>query len=337
MTWNILGHDWAVNLLKEHVAGGNVRHAYLLTGAQGIGRRTLALRLAQALNCPQSPAPGEPCMTCQTCTRIERMQYSDLSIVQAESRGGMLKVDQIRELQHSLSLAPYEGRYRVAILLRFEEANPNASNALLKTLEEPPGQVVLILTAESPESLFPTIVSRCEVLRLRPLPIETLSLGLQSRWGVPASEANLLAHLSGGRLGYALDLHHNPQRLEQRSRWLGDHYRLLKASMIERFAYAESLSKDRDLLRDVIQVWLSLWRDIMLHSAGSQAPLANLDQAEQIEALAKHSNPESSRLVADNLLHTLELLERHVNARLAAEALLLDLPRLQDKNGLERS
>ncbi len=90
-------------------------------------------------------------------------------MVQAEQAGGTLKVEQVRELQHSLSLAPYEGRYRVALLLRFEEAHPSAANALLKTLEEPSPQVVLVLTAESAESLLPTIVSRCEVLRLRPL------------------------------------------------------------------------------------------------------------------------------------------------------------------------
>jgi len=210
MNWDMLGHEWAVELLRGHLAHNRVRHAYLFTGPQGVGRRTLALRLAQGLNCPQPSAPGVPCRSCRTCQRIERMQHPDLTVVHAEQVGGVLKVDQIREMQRGLSLSPYEARYRVALLLRFEEANPNAANALLKTLEEPPPQVVLILTAESAEVLLPTIVSRCEALHLRPLPLDVVGEGLQTRWGLPPDEARLLAHLSGGRPGYALHLHRTP-------------------------------------------------------------------------------------------------------------------------------
>jgi DNA polymerase-3 subunit delta' len=161
------------------------------------------------------------------------MQHPDLSIVRAEQEGGTLKVDQIRDLQRSLSLAPYEARYRVAVLLRFEEAHASASNALLKTLEEPSP---LVLTAESAESLLPTIVSRCEVLRLRPLAAEALSQGLQSRWGLLPDQARLLAHLSGGRPGYAMRLHEHPELLQQRQAWLNDHRNLLSASRVARFA-----------------------------------------------------------------------------------------------------
>ena len=186
MNWNLIGHEWAVTLLQEHVANHQVRHAYLITGPQGVGRRTLALRLVQALNCPTPQAPGVPCLQCRTCRQIEAMQHADLLVIQAEQVGGTLKVDQVRELQHSLSLAPYESRYKAALLLRFEEANPSAANALLKTLEEPAAQAILILTADSTSSLLPTIVSRCEVVRLAPLPLSLVEQGLQERWQAPA-------------------------------------------------------------------------------------------------------------------------------------------------------
>ena len=130
MSWDILGHEWAVKLLQGHVARSEVRHAYLFTGPQGVGRRTLALRLAQALNCQQPSAPGVPCLHCRTCQQIARMEHPDLAIVAAEQTGGTLRVDQLRELQPSLSLAHYYARFRVAILLRFEEATPSAANAL---------------------------------------------------------------------------------------------------------------------------------------------------------------------------------------------------------------
>ena len=326
MNWDLLGHEWAVNQLKEQIVQDRLRHAYLFTGPQGIGRRTLALRLAQALNCLQPTQPGEPCRVCNTCQQVERMQHPDLAIVQAETRGSALKVDQIRQLQRSLSLSPYAARYRVAVFLHFEEANQNAANALLKTLEEPPAQVILVVTAESAESLPPTIVSRCEVLRLRSLPLNQVMQWLQTRWGLPPEQAQLMAHISEGRPGYALRLHQDPDLLQHRQARLNEFIGLLSATRVERFAYAENLARDKDGLRQTLFTWLSLWRDVLLRSAGSAAPVANLDRADEIESLAAHVSLEAAHGFVAALENTLSLLEGNVNPRLATEVLLLDLP-----------
>ena len=330
MNWSLLGNEWAVDLLSQHVAQGQARHAYLFTGPQGVGRRTLALRLAQALNCPQPTAPGQPCLTCSTCKRIWKMAYSDLNVVQAEQAGGTLKVEQVRELQHSLSLAPYEGRYRVALLLRFEEAHASAANALLKTLEEPAPQVVLVLTAESAESLLPTVVSRCEVLRLRPLGLDNLQAGLQTAWGLETERAKLLAHLSSGRPGFALHLHENPDEMEQRQGRLEDLYRLLSANRVKRFAYIEPLTKpgEKENLRLTLQTWLSFWRDVLLKAAGAGTPIVNLDWEYEIGQLSGSLDYQAAHGAAACLERTLEQLDRNINARLAAEVLMLDLPKL---------
>src|SRR5690349_17600708 len=129
--WNLIGHEWAVDMLKKHVVHGTTRHAYLFAGSPGIGRRTLALRFAQALNCSTPSGPGIPCGQCRDCRQIEAMQHADLSLVQADTEGGVLKVDQIRETRRVLTLKPYQANYRVALFLRFQEANDNAANALL--------------------------------------------------------------------------------------------------------------------------------------------------------------------------------------------------------------
>ena len=326
MNWDMLGHQWAVGLLREHVARKNLRHAYLITGPQGVGRRTLALRLAQAVNCLQPPEPGEPCGSCRACTLIGRMQYPDLAVVQAAQLGGTLKVDQIRELQSSLSLSPYEALYRVAVLLRFEEAHISAQNAFLKTLEEPPPRVILLVTAESPERLLPTVVSRCEVIRLRPLPLEEASGGLQERWGIPQDQALLLAHLSGGRPGYALRLLQSPEMLESRRLRLEDHQHLLSWSRAQRFDYAEKLTKDKEALINALQTWLSLWRDVLLCAAGSAVPLVNLDRVDDIARLADRFGPGIANEVVAAIQRTADLLDHNVNARLATEVLMLDLP-----------
>jgi len=326
MSWDLLGHQWTVSLLREHVARNRLRHAYLFTGPQGVGRRTLALLLSQAVNCLQPPEPGEPCGECRACTLIGRMQHPDLAVVQAAQSGGTLKVDQIRELQSSLSLAPYEAQYRVALLLRFEEAHISAQNAFLKTLEEPPPRVILLVTAESPERLLPTVVSRCEVIRLRSLPVEEVCEGMQARWGLAADQARLLAHLSGGRPGYALRLYQSPELMELRRSRLEDHQRLLTCNRAQRLEYAEKLAKDKEGLPATLQTWLSLWRDVLLRAAGSAAPLVNLDRADEIDRLAGRFGLHTANDMVAALQHTSELLGHNVNPRLATEVLMLDLP-----------
>lgn len=325
--WNLIGHEWAVDLLKRHVADASPRHAYLFAGPPGIGRRTLALRFAQALNCQTPVEAGIPCGVCRDCKQIEVMQYPDLTTVQAETESGTLKVDQIRESRRMLTLKPYQGNYRVALFLRFQEANDNASNALLKTLEEAPPYAVLILTADTPEQLLPTIVSRCEVLKLRPLKIDAVQTALEAI-GQEASRARLIAHVSGGRFGYARRLMEDGSLLERREEQLTELQTLISASRVEKFAYADKLSKDKESMRQTILTWLSYWRDVMLRSAKVRTPLVNVDRDLEIEDLASQLDLSTTRRVVASLEGVLEKMERNVNARLLAEVLLLDLPRL---------
>jgi DNA polymerase III subunit delta' len=325
--WDLTGHEWAVDMLKKHVIHGTTRHAYLFAGPPGLGRRTLALRFAQALNCKTPAQVGIPCGTCRDCKQIEAMGHADLTVVQAETEGGIMKVDQIRDLRRTLTLKPYQSNYRVALFLRFQEANDNASNALLKTLEEAPSYAILILTADNPEQLLPTIVSRCEVLRLRPSSIEEVKKDLESR-GVGSDRAGLIAHISGGRPGYARRLVEDDALLDKREERLNDLLTLLSASRVEKFAYADKLSKDKESMRQAILFWLSYWRDVMLRTAQVETSLVNVDRNVEIEELAGQSNLSSARKVVGNLENALEQMEKNVNPRLLAEVLLLDLPKV---------
>ena len=331
--WNMLGHEWAVEMLHQHAARGDVRHAYLFCGPPGLGRRTLALRLTQALNCTEPIAPGIPCGTCRDCRQIGAMQHPDMNVIQAlddEGRpkeGGTLRVNQVRDVQHALSLKPFQAKYRVALFLRFQEANDNAANALLKTLEEAPAHAILLLTADTPEQLLPTIVSRCEILRMRALPVGVIEADLLDR-GVDAERARLLAHISGGRPGYARRLVDDAAVLEKREERLNDLQTLLSAPRVEKFSYADKLAKEKDAMRRTILIWLSYWRDVMLRVAQAETPLTNIDRNMEIEFLAARLDLSAARRVVSDLESALEKMDRNVNSRLLAEVLLLDLPKI---------
>ena len=336
--WNMVGHEWAVDMLKKHVADGSTRHAYLFAGPPGLGRRTLALRFAQALNCQNPVEPGVPCGACRDCKQIAAMQHADLSIIEPTIKNpdnpkelipapnGEIRIQQIRELQRTINLKPYQSYYRVLIFVRFQQANVEACNALLKTLEEASSYAVLILTADNPEQLLPTIVSRCEVLRLRPLRIGTVQMALQDR-GVEADRAKLIAHISGGRFGYALRMTGDETLLEQREGRLNDLQSLISGSRLEKFAYADKLARDKEAMRQTILIWLSYWRDVMLRSAHAETPLVNVDRNVEIEDLADRLDLSAARKAVNTLEDALEKMEKNVKSRLLAEVVLLDLPK----------
>lgn len=322
--WGIVGHEWAVRLLQRAIVTQSISHAYLLTGPSGVGKMTLARAFAGALLCQGGEAI--PCGACRACHLSAAARHPDLYIVESEHVGADLKIEQVRELQRQLAVSPVEGLRKVAILNRFEEATASAANALLKTLEEPPPYVVILVLAAEARLLLPTVVSRCQQINLRPLPARVIRQAL-IEWGLAEPEqAELLAHLSGGRPGWAIRAAKDKSLLQRRAQCLDELLRLLGASVNERLLYAEELARDPAVARETLELWLCWWRDVMVVAAGADAPLTNVDRYNLLKTHADCFGFAHSAAMVEAMLAAAERLDRNANPRLTLEVLMLDLP-----------
>lgn len=341
--WNILGHDFAVDALASSIQSNRMAHAYLLTGVHAIGKATLARVFAQALECAE---PHPPCGKCSTCQKILRDRHPDVRVIEGVPVGfkfddknpqpipprandrekRTLKIDQIRVLQRDLSLSPFESKYKIAIVRRFEEANEEAANAFLKTLEEPPSYVILILTARDASTLLPTIISRCQTIALRPVPIEIIERALIARWGANADSARLLSRLSAGQLGWAIRASSDKALLDARNAHLEELLISLHEGRAERLLRAEKLGSDGEELQALLEEWLGWWRDVLLVQNSDGARITNVDREEILREQAEKFSLEEIHHALKGVRATAQYLTQNVNAKLAMGNLILDLP-----------
>ena len=308
--WDIIGHDWAVRRLKSAIEQEGLAQSHLFVGLPSVGKMTLASAVARALLGHDA----------RTRTLVAQRKHPDVSIVEPE--GDAIKVDQVRALLHTLTLAPVESRHRVAIIDQAHLMSDGGKNAILKTLEEPNPSVVMILTAPTIDAVLPTISSRCQVMNLRPVSIGDIEKALAQR-GVDAGRATFIARLSRGRVGWALRATSNDDLLAARAEHLNDLRGLLNANRTQRFAYAEKLArKEGDQIAMVLNDWLLLWRDV----TNTRSKPLNDDQRDLITGLASALGPAQSAEVMRMLSNTLHHLDKNVNARLALDVLLLRMP-----------
>lgn len=321
-SWNIVGHDWAVDLLSRRLDAGRIGHAYLFAGPAGIGKALFARRLAQAVNCTgETP----PCGVCRSCDLIARGQHPDLHLIEPDN--DRIRIEAIRDLQNALSMSPFEARYRIAVIHQLDRAVPAAMDALLKTLEEPPSMSKLILTADVGETLLPTIVSRCQVISLRPVPAAEIESALTAHFDLPADAAASLARLSGGRPGWAIRAAESPESQTEHTQILDVLVGLLRSNRAARFAYAEELAR-YDNLKSVLELWQSWWRDVMLLAEGCRVDPIHADRADELNEVAYAAGPEAARRALIAVRDTIHALSRNANSRLALEVMLLDFPYL---------
>jgi DNA polymerase-3 subunit delta' len=325
--WQVIGQDKTLALLGHSLKEDNIAHAYLLVGPRHVGKRTLALNLAQALNCDD---PEPPCGQCHSCHRILEGKHADVTSLGLDSQVE-IGIDDIRGLQRLANLPPYEGKCKVFIIDEAEYLSTEAANSLLKILEEPPPKVVWLLLAAEERRLLPTIISRCQRLELKPMPSKQIQQILTDCYNVDLDKAKLLARLCHGCLGWALSSLADNELLQQRSQKIDKLASLLTASLEQRFAYAQELAiqfnQDRRAIMEVMGTWLNWWHDLMLIKGGYKEAITNVDYEVILEKQANEMSLKEIKKFTATICLTEEDISRNVNARLAFESLMLNMPK----------
>lgn len=336
---DVQGQPRAVHALRAALRENALHHAWLFTGPSGVGKELTALSLAQALVCAQAPREG--CGKCAACLRVSRFHHPDVLWLMAEDEAVRrklaarsdfdhvpsreIRVEQVRRLQERLALRPLECSHKVVLLLPAEAMNPQAQNAFLKTLEEPPPETVLVLITAAPDRLLPTLRSRCARLGFGPLPHALVKEQIQARRELSPEVAEAVAALADGSLERALAL--DAEHLADRRGLIERFEAVTPDDLRTVLRFAEEAGSDREEAEATLAL-LTVWvRDVAVARAGGSS-LFHPELRPLAEAVA-------ARLDDDALHRRFRLLDeagvairqRNAAPRLQLERMLLEMQR----------
>jgi DNA polymerase III subunit delta' len=335
--WQTAGQGRIINYVKDSIQRNSLAHAYLFTGPPHVGKMTLAIDLARALNCPAKDAP---CGTCRTCQRIAEGKHPDVIIINKNSgrdpkdrrKTTEISIDTIREfLQKGSSLPPYEGKFKIFIIDDADLMSVEAANCLLKTLEEPPQHIVIILLTSEEKALLPTVISRCQRFELKPVAMAEIENRLSQKDNMPSEKIKLLSRLSGGCLGWALSSAEDESYLKGRDLRLDEFSALITRNWDERLSYIQQLPSDRSSIEDIFKLWLSYCRDVLLIKYNCDGAISNLDRINDLKNWANMLTIFEIKEFINSLNESLGYLSYNANVHLLFEVLMLDMPKKEKR------
>lgn len=323
-----IGHQQSITLLQAAVAHERLAHAYLFHGEEAIGKRLTAIRFAQALSCERPPDTEglDSCGTCRSCQQIEARTHPDFFVIEPdpEQATQQIKIEQVREIEHQIMYRPLIGERKICLINDADRMTIGAANALLKTLEEPPGHSLFLLISSRPAALPATIRSRCQALRFTTPARTQVEAALILKREIPPSDARFLAIISEGRIGEALTSDVKDTR--QRQQELVDLVRPQSLQSIGSILFSAEAIAKADRAQDTL-AWMTRWiRDlVVIQVGGDRDQILNLDDLTTLESYAQQADTDALL----GLLREIELTEqratRHLNLQMALEMILLRL------------
>jgi DNA polymerase-3 subunit delta' len=314
---DILGHKKQLDTLRLALGTGRLHHAYLFLGPDGVGKRTVALSLAKAIHCGEGQ--NDFCDQCVNCARITAANHTDVRSVTPLPGKKDISIQQIRDVEKELSFRSFSGKRKIMIIDPAMLMNVPAQNALLKTLEAPPRDSLLILVAPNGGGLLPTVRSRCLRLAFAPLPRDVIAHYLTTQKRLGPEEAHLLAARSMGSLGTAINLD-DKALLQMRGRWIDSLNSLRHGDYRAAINAAEALAANREESLKFLE-WLESWyRDLLVHRVThDSAELINLDRLSQIAQQSSDNELPDLLDVMRLALAANARIQRNVNRRMILE------------------
>lgn len=312
---DIKGQDSSLEILRGHMKSARLARGYLFLGPSGVGKAFTAKTLAKALNCKEDNL--DSCDKCPSCLKIESNQHPDVHII--DSQDSEIKIEDIRQLQSEIALRPYEARVKVFIIKNAHNLNQASGNAFLKTLEESPGNSVIILISEKPSLLLKTIVSRCQTIKFYPAPRQQLENVLFTNYSTGKELAHFLSFFCEGRLGQALSLK-EVDILKQKNLII-DEFALHRRSGIDVL-----LGKKRNEVRDSLNILASWFRDMYILKIGLNSDeLINLDRKpDLLKSIERYSFAELDDILTF-ISQAIYYLEHNINVKLLQANLKVEL------------
>lgn len=336
---SILDQDLPIRILTTLHKKNIIPNALLFTGINGIGKKKCSIAFAMLCNClNEKHLNGKnnnydnkiaPCGKCISCNKVLSGNHPDIILL--EPSGSSIKIDQIRNLCHILSMKPFEAKLRVVIIPDAQAMSNEAGNALLKNLEEPPEKTVFVLTATHESDLLPTIVSRCHNIRFSPVKKSNISYILINQYDIDKNDARLFADISSGSVGKAVLMSIERKKFD----WI-KHKRWILKIMFENIlgtpsapiimAFAETLSKNREIVQDSLEMIISAFKNFIMYQYRSENIIDN-DIKHNIENISEKISVESiiKKIRAVQSAQKNISSNANVNLRLTLETLFLKL------------
>jgi DNA polymerase III subunit delta' len=329
-----VGNRAAIGRLRKMLSSGQVPSSLLFSGPEGVGKLDAAMNLARALNCARTVDGGDDgCGECAVCRRIASGNFPDVRVVSPEGTGRQIKADAVRQVVNESPFRPFEGRKRVYVFEAADKMNATAANTLLKTLEEAPAWIVLILITSLEAAILPTLLSRCQKIRFLPLLPEEVTDILVSKHGFEPDEARLAASVSGGSLVRALGA--KTEELGELRDEASEIARMVvqPPTHAELFARADRLAKHKEL-NGIVRLLVGLLRDVSCIAGGEATSIIHFDLSDELGHLASRAPLDAwlqAYSLAEESLRDLEV--RYANKRITLERIFLTFSEMRDRHG----
>lgn len=325
LEWDVIGHKKQIEYLQKTIKNGKIGHAYLIKGPKKVGKNNLALNFIYTLFCT-GVDKKKPCKKCENCLQIKKGIHPDFTHIQPEEEGKIISIKQVREAIEKINKKTFSNNYKICLIENSDLLSSGAANALLKTLEEPKGKTILVLTASQP-TLPETIISRCQVITLNPVPAQEIYDFVQLKTK-DRNQAAVISKLSLHMPGKSEALLKNKNTLKKLNTVIADFIALLSANQLEKNKIQEKILKKQEKNKDIITkiiIWQSVLRDLLMLQNFHKEYIFNQEYINQLEQAAKKTAPEKIISNINKLNIIKNNIKKNINTKLALDNFLLNL------------